>query len=387
MRVVKYIAALYRKRFFQVTAVTLAIILVSAAGVLYFEALRKDANIRSLWDGVWWAIVTMGTVGYGDKYPVSTGGRVVGLLLIFSGVGLMSLFTATIASLFVEKKIKEAKGLEAIREKDHLVICGWNQYTENVLLGLTTYGSIAVLPIVLISELSVDEIDALRLKYEKHNLRFLRGDYVQEDVLLRANIDKARFAILMADVSGNHLRDRVDERTTLAALTIKSIAPRVKTIAELVDGGNRPHLKRAHVDEIIVRGEHVGSLLADAVNSPGLPKMISSILALGDTDKLWRVEIPRSYIGRTFKELSDHYGNQQAILIGILREKKAMKIEDLLTDNTSAIDNFIKQKIQESQKRFAFDKEEASVTINPDRGYVIAADDFAVVLSKRIPRK
>ncbi len=386
MRVWKFIAGLYRERFFQVVVVTLVVVLLSAAGVFYFESLRLDANIHSLWDGIWWAVVTMGTVGYGDKYPVSTGGRTVGLVLIFFGVGLMSLFTATIASLFVERKIKEGKGLETVKEKDHLVMCGWNEYTESVLLGLKTYGVGSSLPIVLINELSVDEVDVLRLKYGKYNLRFLRGDFVHEDVLVRANIGKARFAVIMADMSGNHPRDRVDERTTLAVLTIKSIAPRIKTIAELVDGENRPHLKRAHVDEIIVRGEHVGALLAGAVNSPGLPKIVSSMLSLGDTDKLWRVEIPRSYVGRTFKELSDFYGNQHAILIGLLREKKAMNLEDLLTDNTSAIDNFIREKIRQSKKRFSFDKEEASASINPDRSYIIAADDFAVVLAKRLPR-
>ena len=85
--------------------------------------------------------------------------------------------------------------METIKEKDHVVICGWNHYTENVLLGLTQYGSMEDTPIVLINELSVDEIDALKLKYHKYNLKFLRGNYIHEDVLIRANIKKARFAM------------------------------------------------------------------------------------------------------------------------------------------------------------------------------------------------
>ena len=387
MKFIKAIGGLYRERSFQVAAVTLSVIVLSAMGVNYFEHVREDSNIRSMWDGVWWAVVTMGTVGYGDKYPISTGGRIVGLLLIFSGVGLMSLLTATIASMFVEKKIKEGKGLESVKERDHIVICGWNQYTENVLLGLTAYGSMGAVSIILINELSVDDIDALRLKYGKYNLKFLRGDYVHEDVLLRANIARARFAIIMADLSGNHAKDRVDERTTLAALTIKSLAPHVKTVAELLDSESKPHLKRAHVDEIIVRGEHVGSLLASAVNSPGLPKIISGMLSLGDTNKVWRVEIPRAYVGRTFRELSDYYRDHQGILIGLLRDKRAMKLDDLLTDNTSAIDNFIREKIRESKKEFYLDKDEASAVINPDAEHLIGAEDFAVVLSRSIPRK
>jgi voltage-gated potassium channel len=386
MRFLKRLGKLYRERFFQVTTVTLIVIILSAIGVNYFEQDRDNSNIHSVWDGVWWAVVTMGTVGYGDKYPISVGGRIVGLLLIFSGVGLMSLFTATIASIFVEKKIKEGKGLETVKEKDHVIICGWNQYTENVLLGLMTYGS-GDMPIVLINELSVDEIDSLRLKYSKYRLKFLRGDYVHEDVLQRANIKEARFALIMADISGSHASDRLDERTTLAALTIKSMAPRIKTVAELLEGENRPHLKRARVDEIIVRGEHVGSLLASAVNAPGLPKVFSNIMTMGDTNKLRRFLIPRTFVGKTFKDLAIHFSQQQAILIGLLREKKAMKLEDLLSDNTSIIDTFIKEKIRESKREFYYEQDEANVLVNPGEDCVISSEDFAVVISKPAPKK
>jgi voltage-gated potassium channel len=174
-------------------------------------------------------------------------------------------------------------------------------------------------PIILINELPVDDVDSLKLKYDKYNLKFLRGNYVHEDVLSRANITKAAFALIMADTSGSHPHERIDERTTLAALTIKSIAPNVKTVAELLDSENKQHLKRANVDEIVIRGEHVGSLLASAINSPGLPKIFSSMLSTGGTNKLLRAEIPRSFVGSTFKELSSFYREEQhAILIGVL---------------------------------------------------------------------
>ena len=383
LRFLKMLVKLYRERFFQVVVVAICIIFLSAAGVLYYEKFRNDSNIYSLWDGIWWAVVTMSTVGYGDKYPVSPGGRLVGLILIFSGVGLMSLFTATIASVFVGKKIKEEKGLETIKEKDHIVICGWNRHTEEALQGLTTYGAVKDATIVLINELSVDEIDPLKLKYSKFNLKFLRGNYVHEDVLLRANITKAKFALIMADNIGTHAEDRLDERTTLAVLAIKSLAPSVKTIAELLDGENKPHLKRAGVDEIIVRGEHIGSLLASAINSPGVPRLYSTMLSLGDGSKLRRTEIPGQFVDSSFKELFAYYREkQQAILIGILQEKKVMKLDDLLSDNTSALDIFIKEKIKEAKRELLHEKDETRVIINPEDGYVIGSNDFAVIISR-----
>ncbi len=381
-----HFSKLYRERFFQILVITLCVIFLCAVGVFFFEGLHKDSNIYSLWDGIWWAVVTMTTVGYGDKYPISIGGRVVGLVLICSGVGLMSLFTATIASLFVERKIKEGKGLESITEKDHIVICGWNQHTEEVLRGLTTHGTVKGRTVVLINELSVDEVDSLRLKYGKYNLKFLRGNYVHEEVLLRANITKAKFALIMADTSGTHAKDRLDERTTLAALAIKSLAPSIKTIAELLDSENKPHLKRANVDEIIIRGEHIGSLLASAINSPGIPRLFSSILSLGDGNKLSRAEIPRQFVGSTFGALSRYYRDkQQAILIGFLQEKKSVKLDDILSDNSSIIDVFIKEKLKEAKKELFHEKEAIRAIINPEDGYVITGDDSAVLLGQRIP--
>jgi voltage-gated potassium channel len=377
-----------RQRPVLITILTLSFIILSSIGVNHFERGAGGSNIHSVWDGVWWAVVTIATVGYGDRFPVSVGGRIVGLVVIFFGVGMMSLFTATIASIFVEKKMKEGRGLETVKVKDHVVICGWNQHTEEVLAGLTTYGSFGEAPLVLINELSVDEMESLRLKYHKFNLKFLRGDYVREDVLLRANISRARFAVIMADASGGHSRERTDERTTLAALTIKYLAPNVKTIAELLDGENRQHLKRANVDEIIVRGEHIGALLATAVKSPGLPRLLSGMLSLGDTNKFWRVEIPQPFVGKSFHELSRHYREKQhAILIGFLKEKKAIRLEDILSDNTSVIDTFIREKIRESKKDFFYEKDEASVIINPPDEYTIGPDDYAVVLSRSAPGK
>jgi voltage-gated potassium channel len=387
MKHLKYLGGLVRQRSVLIPVMTLSVILLSSVGVHYFEQQADDSNIHSVWDGLWWAVVTVATVGYGDRFPVSVGGRIVGLVLMFFGVGMMSLFTATIASIFVEKKIKEGRGLETVKVKDHLIICGWNEHTEEVLAGLTTYGSMSDEPIILINELSVDEVESLRVKYQKYNLKFLRGDYAREDVLLRANVSKARFALIMADVSGGHSRERTDERTTLTVHSIKYMAPKIKTIAELLDGKNRQHLQRANVDEIIVRGEHIGSLLATAIKSPGLPRLISGMLSLGDTNKFWRVEIPKSFIGMSFRDLSHHYREKQhAILIGFLKEKKAMKLEDVLSDNTSVIDTFIREKIRESKKDFFTEKDEARIIVNPRDDYTIGPDDYAVVLSKTMPQ-
>ena len=84
------------------SVVTLAFATWFVAGLAVTEAERQvdGANIQGVGDGWWWAITTMATVGYGDTYPVSPQGRIVGTALMIMGVALLGTITASIASNF-----------------------------------------------------------------------------------------------------------------------------------------------------------------------------------------------------------------------------------------------------------------------------------------------
>ena len=84
------------------SVVTLAFATWFVAGLAVTEAERhvNGANIQGVGDGWWWAITTMATVGYGDTYPVSPQGRIVGMSLMIMGVALLGTITASIASNF-----------------------------------------------------------------------------------------------------------------------------------------------------------------------------------------------------------------------------------------------------------------------------------------------
>jgi voltage-gated potassium channel len=83
--------------------VLLVIIVVEIAGiaVFYAEAPDPNANIVTGSDAVWWGLVTVTTVGYGDQYPVTQAGRIVGSVLLFSGIALFSVLTGFIANAFL----------------------------------------------------------------------------------------------------------------------------------------------------------------------------------------------------------------------------------------------------------------------------------------------
>jgi voltage-gated potassium channel len=80
----------------------LGIVLACSTAELTFEQHARGPTIHNFTDALWWAIVTVTTVGYGDKYPVTAGGRGVAVVLMLVGIGLIGVLTATVASYFIE---------------------------------------------------------------------------------------------------------------------------------------------------------------------------------------------------------------------------------------------------------------------------------------------
>ena len=101
----KRFSRLYQKRFvrneLQYTAViVLTILLFSSYAIFFFER-QANPDINSAGDAVWWSIVTVTTVGYGDIVPVTPLGKVIGVILMFTGIGIIGVLSGTIASYFL----------------------------------------------------------------------------------------------------------------------------------------------------------------------------------------------------------------------------------------------------------------------------------------------
>jgi voltage-gated potassium channel len=87
---------------------SVAVIIFAAAGLeVAFEVHARGSNIHGFADALWWAAVTVTTVGYGDKFPVTALGRGVAVVLMLVGIGLIGVLTATVASFFVGEKADE----------------------------------------------------------------------------------------------------------------------------------------------------------------------------------------------------------------------------------------------------------------------------------------
>ncbi|MBL9186652.1 MAG: ion transporter [Opitutaceae bacterium] len=105
-----------RRRGGTITVVLVVFLLVTFAsvGVLAVEQ-SKDSNIKTAGDAVWWSVSTMTTVGYGDRYPVTTAGRMIAMALMFSGVGMFGALSGIIAANFLGQDDREDEILAEVK--------------------------------------------------------------------------------------------------------------------------------------------------------------------------------------------------------------------------------------------------------------------------------
>jgi voltage-gated potassium channel len=267
----------------------LFIVVFLAASSIGIAWLEPD---MSLINAVWWSIVTMTTVGYGDISPVTLGGRTIAIILMFFGIGLLGTLSATIASVLVDKKIKEDRGMSSFNFEDHVILCEWNYRVQVILNELRADPQTAEAPIVLIADIPNKPI-------KDENLYFIQGE-VNDETLNRANLAKAKTVVIV----GDHRMEATarDGKVVLTTLTVESINPNVYTIVELVNEANVAHCQRANANEIIVSNEVSSGLMARAALNHGITKVVSELLSSRHGNELYKLPLPTAMVGRQFIE-------------------------------------------------------------------------------------
>ncbi len=169
--------SLWRAQLPRIAFLVLSTMIVGGLVVLGIER-HHNEQFKDVEDALWWALITVTTTGYGDKFPITGWGRIVTGLLIFTEMGLVSVFTATIASALTERRLKEARGLGKITSVGHIAICGWNPNADNLIGKLTEVGHTE--DIVLVNTLSEEVVQDVILRHPDASIRFVRGDFSME---------------------------------------------------------------------------------------------------------------------------------------------------------------------------------------------------------------
>ncbi len=196
---------------------------------------------------------------------------------------MLAMITGALVALAIDFLLKEGQGLGAAGHREHIVVCGWNSTARD-----------------LIDELKGDDYKqkVVVLAMTDKNpagpgVYFVRGDATDAEDLARSGIDYATAALIFpADAS-----DESDMHSILIIMAIKSVAPHVRTVAEVNNPRHEPHFRRADVDELLVTSKMASHLLARSALYPGLSSLVTDIVSGGEGSELYRITLPEEYIG------------------------------------------------------------------------------------------
>ena len=371
----RWFRKLIQNSFFQVGAGLFIVMMLGGFIIKYLES----GSITEKESPFWWAIVTMTTVGYGDFSPSTPEGRLFAVFIMFAGIALVSLLTASISSIYVAKRIREDKGLEKVNLNDHIVLCGWNENAESIIDSLRNLSEKNSLHLILVNEIHEDIVNHLRNKYKDIDLYFVAGDFTSEEILKRASIEEAHTVIIIPNIDDEKIGSP-DEKTIFATLTIKSVSSTVRVVAYLMHRENLTHIRRANVDEVVLSDDFGAYMLASHVMDPGIPQTTKGLLNASSDERLRRVDIPSQFVGRSFDDLFEYFRSTNGwILVGMYSEEENLGIGEVLSADSSALDAFIERKLNEGGISL---QEESKVTtvINPKNNFLIEEGQRAIVI-------
>ncbi|WP_179223729.1 potassium channel family protein [Paenibacillus tyrfis] len=215
---------------FQIRMRTLSIatgLLVLTSSVLM--PILEPEQFPRVYDGLWWTVVTLATVGYGDAFPKTDLGRLWGIMLIVGGVGLFTLFIGRLYEMLVERQERRKNGdLDYTKHGGgHVVVIGWSGRARITIKN------------ILKNEPSTDVVlidDRLAIApLDEHNFLFIRGIPSRDKTLHRARVAEAREILIFADESLKVENPyNADARTAFILTSVERIAGKVQTTLEVV---------------------------------------------------------------------------------------------------------------------------------------------------------
>ncbi|WP_299743902.1 TrkA family potassium uptake protein [Rossellomorea sp. y25] len=261
----------------------------------------------SLFDGIWWAIITTSTVGYGDFVPSSFEGRLIGIILILVGAGFLSTYFVTLAAETVMTQNAYLEGRAAFKGKEHVVIVGWNERTREVINQLTSLQSQC--DIILVDE------TLQKNPYSNNRIHFVRGTPFTDAILKKVNLHQASIAIITADQ--NKDEKTADMNSVLTLLAIKGNHPELYTVVEILQKDQVANAKRAGADEVIQTNMQTSYVMMNSIISQGMSKTILKLLNHLKGNNLKLIPVSDEYIDENFHSLSAHLLKNNIILLGI----------------------------------------------------------------------
>lgn len=233
-----------------------SVVLIATVAIYLFEAAAPNSRVQTLMDALYWSVITLTTVGYGDIVPVTTEGRVVAMVLVFAGIGVISFATSIVVMAFHEK-MRELHDhrvyAEVVHQSNLTIVCGFGRIGQVVAQRLAA----AEEPFVIIDK-DAASVEAAR----RRGYLALAGDATDGALLTDLGLGRHATRILCLthdDVSNVYIT--LTARQASSSIVIVSRANKSETVRKLTQAG-ATHVVRPY--EVVARmaAEFIGQPVA-----------------------------------------------------------------------------------------------------------------------------
>ena len=250
-----------KSRILFIAVIWLVLWLLSSFAFYYAETIKGGGSI-SISDSLYWALITMATVGYGDITPSTSLGRIVASATAIFGIAIYTLAISLLADAFLNITMRRILGMARLRKKDILVI-GSDETCKHAIQELIENGL-------------EDRIGWLTQEQPKTppDVDFMVGD-IDEESLMKAGLKDAKHVIICLDD---------DSKTIHTSLLVKKLNKDTTIIAETETNKTAEMLKELGLAKTISKSI-IGRLLASSVFEPDVPDVITELASVeGEID-------------------------------------------------------------------------------------------------------
>jgi voltage-gated potassium channel len=251
-----------------VLAGIMVLFLILAGLLPWVEASAENPSITDVGDGIWYAVVTLTTVGYGDYYPKTFVGKVIGSLFVLASLGVLGLLIGQIGDAIASYREQRRLGHHGYDVRDHIVVFGYNELVEDVVVELLASGR----EIVIVTH-DKPEIDLIHERFVDRPVYPLYSTYDDHRLLAGARIPDC-FRILMS----------LDEDTA-ALVTLLELQRRYPGQRFVVSVDNKelvPTFYGAGVEHVLSTGEIAATLVASLIFEPDVAEFARDLIAASD---------------------------------------------------------------------------------------------------------
>ena len=305
----------------------------------YVESTGPNPNIRTLFDAFWYSLVTLTTVGYGDYYPITVLGKILSFTLVAASLGVLGYFVGKLTEHIQTAAERRRMGLNGTDFTNHVVIVGWNDFSEGVVTQLVNAGKKAC----IITD-TKPHIDIIYDRYPRTQVFAIYSEYDCRDCLIKAN---AAGAISLMPCLDD------DTKNLIFILNAKKHYPDLAFVVTLDKAELKETFSNAGVSFTISRNEVASKIVASYAFEPSVARFNEDLLA--SASKKEDYDILQYYVAPTSPFAGTSYG----------------EVFTTLKDTCNALAIGLSRKTGKERTLFKL----------PDNGMQVLAEDYILVMA------